>query len=121
MSKTVQFDRFFGQIGYSGSHDRSISNLAKGRADAAFISSTALRAEETDQKDSTYRILWRSKPIPRDPFVFKSTLCANIKKKIVAVFLTPNEEGKALRMKHLNGSHFVSIRDEDYQVLRELP
>ncbi|MDX9843484.1 MAG: phosphate/phosphite/phosphonate ABC transporter substrate-binding protein [Aquabacterium sp.] len=117
----VTLESYFSRITFAGSHDRSLEAVRSGRVDAAFVSSTsiddavrrgALRIEEI-------RILWRSKPIPYDPFVVRQALCPALQDQIRQVFLGNAEPLR--RMLHEMGmTGFVPVTDEDYREIRML-
>lgn len=116
-------EKYFGQLIYSGAHDQSMQNLKKGKIDAAFISSASLAMpiENSGVKKEDFRVLWRSAAIPRNPFVLRSRLCADIKKKIIGVFLDSGGNANENLMRKLNVTRFVPVSDKDYQIVRDLP
>ena len=65
------------------------------------------------------RILWRSKPIPYDPFVTRRSLCPALQKQIRQVFL--GDTGPLQGMfRELGMTGFVPVTDEDYRDIRQL-
>lgn len=116
-------DKYFGQVVYSGAHDLSMSNLSKGRIDAIFISSVSLAAavENGSFKREDFRTLWQSQAIPRNPFVLRSRLCADTRKKIIGVFLDHGGNANTSLMQGLSVTRFVPVSDQDYQIVRDLP
>jgi phosphonate transport system substrate-binding protein len=116
-------DKYFGQIVYTGAHDQSLLALTRKQTDAIFLSSSTL-AESIENgkiKQADLRILWRSEPIPRDPFVLRGQLCADIQNKIKAVFLDHGGNANKVLMNNLKGTRFVPIQDQDYHMVRDLP
>ena len=81
--------QFFGSLVYTGAHDKSLDALLDGRVDAAFVDS--MRADEYLRRgriaEGTFRVLWRSTPIPFDPYVFSSRLCPQLKARIRSALL----------------------------------
>lgn len=116
-------ERYFGQIGYAGSHDRAAFAVLTGQVDAAFISSSLLSSlvERGDADASDFRVLWRSGAIPRNPFVYRDQLCGAIKEKIRAVFLDKGGKSQQRLLERIKAVRFVPIADADYQILRDLP
>lgn len=116
----MPLEKYFGTVSYSGSHDKSLAALLRGEVDAAFIASTqleeALRNGKITQKQ--IHILWKSAPIPYDPFVLRGELCAPLKTKIRAAFL---EEPQALRslLDQIESTRFVPIDDNHYIGIRK--
>lgn len=119
----MPLEKYFGPMVYSGAHDQSIANLKKDRIDAAFVSSASLNmpAENSGIRRDDFLTLWRSAPIPRNPFVLRSRLCADIKKKIISVFLDSGGKANENLMRQLNVTRFVAVSDKDYQIVRDLP
>ncbi|WP_233588298.1 phosphate/phosphite/phosphonate ABC transporter substrate-binding protein [Herminiimonas sp. KBW02] len=119
----MPLEKYFGQVVYSGAHDQSIANLKKDKIDAAFISSSTLNmpGENMRTKADDFLTLWRSAAIPRNPFVLRSGLCADIRKKIIGVFLDSGGNANENLMRKLNVTRFVPVSDKDYQIVRDLP
>jgi phosphonate transport system substrate-binding protein len=117
----MTLERYFGTVSFSGSHDKSLTALLRGEVDAAFIASTqleeALRADKITREQ--IRILWKSAPIPYDPFVLRGELCEPLKAKIRAAFL---EEPQALRslLDQIESTRFVPIDDKHYNGIRKV-
>lgn len=116
----MPLDRYFGRITYSGSHNQSIANVMARQADAAFVSSTELATFFGGRESSELKVLWKSTPIPRDPFVLRDALCPALKKKIREAFFRDGNRNPEL-MKQLGITRFIPVEDADYQVVRELP
>lgn len=117
----VPLENYFRQITFSGSHDRSIQVVQKGKVDAAFVSSTildeavrrgALRLDDID-------ILWRSFPIPYDPFVHRNQLCAHVSTKIREVF-HGNQLAFQEMFRGLGATGFAPATEDDYKEIRTL-
>lgn len=115
-------DNYFSQIVYTGAHDQSVLALTRKQADAVFLSSSTL-AESIEGgrvKQADLRILWRSEPVPRDPYVMRGQMCADIQNKIKAVFLDHGGSANKALMANLKGTRFVPIQDWDYRMVRDL-
>ena len=76
-------ERFFGSVVYTGSHDKSAGALASGKVDAAFVASVILSDFVGDGKAAArdYTVLWKSEPIPLDPFVYRAACVPRSRKK----------------------------------------
>ncbi|SDH72028.1 phosphate/phosphite/phosphonate ABC transporter substrate-binding protein [Propionivibrio dicarboxylicus] len=120
-------EKYFGRIVYTGGHDKSAAAVLDGRADAAFVSTLLLSEFIREGKgiENDYRILWKSEPIPLDPFVYRTRLCAPIKEKIRKVFLTATENSHKATLQWLNASRIVAFSGENYrtisQIMQSLP
>lgn len=113
---------YFAQIGYTGSHTQSVNRVLAGQSDAAFVGSQNLATEMASNPDRErqIRVLWRSSPIPTDPFVFRGQLCDDLKEKIRAAFFNRGGTQSADLLDRLNVARFVPVSDRDYQIVREL-
>ena len=85
----MDLEKFFGKIAYTGSHELSTVAVVKGKVDAAFVATH--RFDNVVGKGEAsldgVNILWKSDPIPQDPFVYRNTLCENIKANIRETFI----------------------------------
>lgn len=111
----------FRRISYAGSHDRAIVAVQRRQVDAAFVSSS--RLDEALRKGGIapgeIAVLWKSSPIPYDPFVHRGRLCAPLAARIRQVFLS--EESPLQEMfRTLQMTGFVSVNDEHYREIRLL-
>lgn len=116
------FEQYFGRVVYTGGHDKSVSAVASGQVDAAFVASNHLSdyiSAGKSGKDS-FQVLWQSERIPLDPFVYRGKLCGPIKEKVRDVFLGNNGEGYRDVLDKLNAVRFVPINDDDYKMIREI-
>lgn len=114
-------EKYFGQLGYTGSHLASIDRVLRGQADAAFVGSSNLAsALANPAARQQIRVVWRSSPIPVDPFVYRGQLCDSLKTKIRDVFLGHGNRQKSAVLDNLGASGFVPVSDQDYQVVREI-
>jgi phosphonate transport system substrate-binding protein len=116
-----RLEDYFGQVTYSGSHDRSVELIRKGYSDAAFVASEHLDEviRQGRIEARAVRVLWQSRPIPHDPFVFRGKLCAPLKDKIRQTFLTDSPEIRKV-LENLKADRFVPVTDEDYKHLQEV-
>lgn len=114
---------YFSRIGYSGNHEQSINALLRKEVDAAFISSGSLGSLIAAGKvrRSDIRVLWKSAPIPFDPFVYRDQLCEDIKTKIRGVFFNKASAHQQATLNNVHAEEFVPANDKDYDIIRELP
>jgi phosphonate transport system substrate-binding protein len=58
--------------------------------------------------------------LPQDPFVWRNTLCAPLKDKILQTFLTleSNPDGQKY-LQNVDSEKFVAMKDSDYNIIRE--
>ncbi len=118
---SMALEDHFKRVTFSGSHDRSLELVRKGMVDAAFISSTVVDAAMRRGllKSGEIAILWRSPPIPYDPFVVRQSLCPELRAQIREIFLgnAPALEGM---FRQLGATGFAPASEGDYQEIRSL-
>ena len=116
-------EKFFGKVVYTGSHELSSVAVVKGKVDAAFVATH--RFDNVVNKGEAsldgVNILWKSDPIPQDPFVYRNTLCKNIKAKIRETFLDlKGQPGAKQFLDNVKSNTFVKMSSEDYNIIRDL-
>lgn len=113
---------YFSKVVYSGGHDLSSIAVSEGKVDAAFVAThrfmETVNAGKVKLED--FNVLWSSPLIPQDPFVYRNTICDDLKKKIADTFLTvdQNEDGKKY-LANVKSEKVVKMSDADYNVVRE--
>lgn len=114
-----RIEDFFGDVTYSGSHDRSIAGLRQGYVDAAFVASEHLDQAVRDGRidAEAIRVLWQSGPIPHDPFVYRGRLCPELQARIRQAFLADSPDMAAM-LHNLKARRFLPVGDEAYRDLR---
>lgn len=119
----MPLESYFGKLSYTGNHAKSVEALAAGTVDAAFISSTQVEEAHATGKlpGERIRVLWRSAPIPYDPFVFRGQLCEPLRRQIRAAFLDAAAEPQ-LRglLREFKAARFIPIDDSQYAGIRKL-
>ena len=117
--------QYFSKVAFSGGHDLSTIAVFDGKADTAFVAShrfmNAIDASKGKMKVEDFNVLWVSPLLPQDPFVYRSTLCPELKKKIADTFLTldTTDVGKAY-LANVDSEKFVAMKDSDYDIIREV-
>jgi len=119
----TSLDKYFSRIGYSGNHEQSVAAVLNKEADAAFVASSNLGAliAAGKVKRADVRVLWKSAPIPFDPFVYRGQLCEDIKKKIRAVFFNKKSANMQSTLSAIHAEQFVAAEDKNYNIIRNLP
>ncbi len=116
----VPLETWFGRVSFSGSHDLAIDTVLNGRVAAAFVSDTRIKEVKYRGRPAAdaLHIVWRSAPIPSDPFVYQNGLCKPVKQAIQRVFFERQEELQPLfSWRGMRG--FVPVSDSDYQLLMQ--
>ncbi|WP_050476546.1 phosphate/phosphite/phosphonate ABC transporter substrate-binding protein [Herbaspirillum rhizosphaerae] len=119
----TSLDKYFQRIGYSGNHEQSVAAVLNKEVDAAFVASSNLGAliAAGKVKRSDIRVLWKSAPIPFDPFVYRGQLCEDIKKKIRNVFFNKKSANMQSTLNAIHAQEFVAADDKNYNIIRNLP
>lgn len=115
-------EAYFSQVGYSGSHTQSVNRVLAGQIDAAFVGSQNLAAATASDpaRERRIRVVWRSGPIPTDPFVFRGQLCAELQQQIRSAFFDRAGAQRADVLDRLDVERFVPVSDRDYRIVREI-
>lgn len=118
----LPLDRWFARIAYAGSHTAAIGMVLDGRADATFASSLQLSKMVASGalRQNEVRVLWRSAPVPMDPFVYRSGLCKDVQEKIRAAFLSAGGDNAQV-LGNMQALRFLPVNESDYDILKDLP
>jgi phosphonate transport system substrate-binding protein len=114
---------YFKKIVYTGGHDLSTMAVYEGKVDAAFVATHRFDnvIERGMVKKEDFNYLWYSPAVPQDPFVYRGSLCPELKQKIEETFLTlQNEPACADFLKNVKSNKFVKMTSADYDVIRDL-
>ena len=119
----MDLEKFFGKVVYTGSHELSTVAVVQGKVDAAFVASH--RFDNVVNKGEAtlegVNILWQSDPIPQDPFVYRNTLCDDIKANIRETFLDlKGQPGTKAFLDNVKSNTFVEMSSDDYNIIRDL-
>ncbi len=114
---------YFSKVVYTGGHDLSTVAVYEGKVDAAFVATHRFDnvVDRGLVKVEDFNILWSSKAIPQDPFVYRGKLCDDLKAKIADTFLNLHTvpEAKAF-LDNVKSARFVAVTDSDYDIIRDL-
>jgi phosphonate transport system substrate-binding protein len=119
----MDLEKFFGKIAYTGSHELSTVAVVKGKVDAAFVATHRFDNVVAKGEASLdgVNILWKSDPIPQDPFVYRNTLCENIKANIRETFIgLKGQPGAKNFLDNVKSNTFVRMSSDDYDIIRDL-
>lgn len=112
---------YFGTLIYTGSHDRSIRSVVRGHVDGAFVSSA--RLDEAVQNKvilpDQVVILWRSKPIHYDPFVFSGAVEPSLRAQIKQIFFSSSPRLDTM-LENMKMTGLVKVCDEDYNSIHKI-
>jgi phosphonate transport system substrate-binding protein len=108
-----------GEVRFLKRHANSLLAVVNGHVPAGAISSTAFDKVEVDRRQ--LRVLWRSEPIYRGPWVAREGLSAAVVRSLRAALLAVSQSPKAETIfAHLGTKGFVVGEDQDYEVIRQV-
>ena len=119
----MDLDDYFGKVVYTGSHELSTVAVHQGKVDAAFVATHRFDnvVDKGEVELDEFNVLWKSDPIPQDPFVYLNTLCDDIKTQIEETFLgLKDQPGAKQFLDNVKSNTFVRMTSEDYDIIRAL-
>jgi phosphonate transport system substrate-binding protein len=119
----VEAESYFGNIIYTGSHDRSIRAVADGVTDGAGVDSLVYYSFVNTYPDmkNSFRIIWKSDSFGAPPIVIPKGLEEDIKEKLCDIFLSMSEDtqGKKI-LDGLDIDYFRKARAGEYDSAYEI-
>ena len=119
----MDLEKYFGKVVYTGGHELSTVAVVKGKVDVAFVATHRFDnvVNKGGAKLADVNILWKSDPIPQDPFVYRNTLCKDIRDKIEETFLGLKDQPEAKKfLENVKSRTFVRMSSKDYDIIRAL-
>ena len=111
----------FKNVFYAGSHDACLLAVLNNQSDVCGMSSRNFEARLADNtfKMEQVRIIHKSDPVPPPPLAYSKKILLEDRKKIKKAVLEAHKHGK------IGGyggtmSHYISVKDADYDVLRNV-
>ena len=111
----------FKNVFYAGSHDACLLAVLNNQSDVCGMSSRNFEARLADNtfKMEQVRIIHKSDPVPPPPLAYSKKIPLEDRKKIKKAVLEAHKHGK------IGGyggtmSHYISVKDADYDVLRKV-
>ena len=119
----MDIDDYFKKTVYTGSHELSTMAVHQNKVDAAFVASHRFDnvVSKGEVKLDDFNIIWSSPPIPQDPFVYRASLCEDVKANIRETFFGLKDELNAKAfLENVKSNTFVAMTSADYDVIRDL-
>ena len=115
-----EIENFFGSVAFSGSHDNSALAIAAGDADAAGVCSSCIqRAIDGGLlKESDFRIIKESDPIPSSPLTYREDLPDSLVEEIKE-FIYNYDNQEFFDHSDDAEARYLEIDDSHYQVIRD--
>ena len=111
----------FKNVFYAGSHDACLLAVLNNQSDVCGMSSRNFEARLADNtfKMEQVRIIHKSDPVPPPPLAYSKKIPLEDRKKIKKAVLEAHKHGE------IGGyggkmSHYISVKDDDYDVLRKV-
>jgi phosphonate transport system substrate-binding protein len=111
----------FSDVKFLKKHANSLLAVQKGHVDAGATSYTALKKVDVDMDD--LRIIWKSEPIYRGPWIASTGLSEEVFSRIQAAMLKIGEPGRPeseMVFEELTTKGFIEAKDSDYDNVREV-
>ncbi len=119
----MDIDDYFKKTVYTGSHELSTVAVHQGRVDAAFVASHRFDnvVNKGDVKLEDFNVIWSSPAVPQDPFVYRTSLCDDVKSAVRETFIGLRNDPTAKPfLNNVKSNTFVEMTSEDYDVIRDL-
>ena len=119
----VEPESYFGNIVYTGSHDRSIHAVADGIIDGAGVDSLVFYSLVKTHPDikTSLRIIWKSEVFGAPPIVIPKGLAESIKEKLRDIFLSMSEDTQGQKiLDSLDVEYFRKPRAGEYDSAYEI-
>ncbi len=119
----LDLEKYFGKVVYTGSHELSSVAVVKGKVDVAFVATHRFDnvVNKGEASVEGVNVLWKSAPIPQDPFVYRNDLCDDLKAKIAETFLGLKDQPNAKKfLANVKSNTFVKMTSADYDIIRDL-
>lgn len=120
-SRSIDYEKFFSEIYYSGTHEQVPFDIQQHKVDAGAISSiqfNKLIKEEKIKKDD-FITIWKSVDIPGAPYVARSNLEKELQQNFTHAMLTIHQEIPD-ELSHFEGDieKYIKVNSEEYNKIR---
>jgi phosphonate transport system substrate-binding protein len=122
-SRNIEYEHFFSQTFYAGSHDRVPLALLENEADAGAISSVQFNAliKSGKIKKEDFLIIWKSEDIPQSPYVARSKLDQDIQESFTDAMLKIHiDQPKSLEAFDVSIEKYVDVESKHYNSIRNI-
>lgn len=120
-SRSIDYEKFFSEIYYSGTHEQVPFDIQQHKVDAGAISSiqfNKLIKEEKIKKDD-FITIWKSVDIPGSPYVARSKLKKELQQNFMHAMLTIHEEiPDELSQFEGDVEKYIKVNSEEYNKIR---
>ncbi|RCW51719.1 phosphate/phosphite/phosphonate ABC transporter substrate-binding protein [Paenibacillus prosopidis] len=118
---TEEVETYFSNLSFSGGHDKSILAIAKGTADGAGVCSSCVQKviDAGLVKETDFRIIAKSDPIPTSPFTYRAGLPGDLVEKIKAFMFEYHTMEPEAGFFSNGTQKFFPIEDKAYQVVKD--
>lgn len=122
-SRQIDYEQFFSEYYYAGSHEKVPIDIQEKRADAGAISSIQFDAliNNGKIKRDDYVVIWKSEDIPGSPFVARNGLDKNIQTNFVEAMVNINTElPEDLHAFDNSIEKYIEVESKHYNTIRNM-
>ena len=120
--KAIIPEQFFGEVRYSGAHDKTLYELRSGEVDAGAVNSEIFRSMllNGDIRPGEFRILWETPPYPDYVWATSRSVPEELRTKIRDAFLNLDVNDKDDRhiLRLMGAEYFLPAGSEDFVPLK---
>ncbi|HZG75749.1 MAG TPA: phosphate/phosphite/phosphonate ABC transporter substrate-binding protein [Paenibacillus sp.] len=122
-SRGIEYERFFGSVAFSGTHDSVLEDVMEGDADAGVLEDLTLQkwiaSDKLDAPD--VRVLWQSEPLPGSPFAARASLKDGLKSEFREAMIAIHEKDpSAMKRFDERIERFEPFEDALYKDIRNI-
>ena len=115
-------ETLFGEVRYSGAHDRTVTWVAEGIVDAGMVNGqVARRMMAAGESPAPVRILWQSPPYVDYVWAVQPSMTPALRRRLTKAFLslTRAEPEHRRFLRNIGARHFLPASTDDFDRLRE--
>ncbi|MFJ8065282.1 phosphate/phosphite/phosphonate ABC transporter substrate-binding protein [Psychrobacillus sp. NPDC096426] len=122
-SRNIDYEAFFSEIKYAGSHDQVLANILTNEVDAGAISSIQYDnlIEKGIVSPEDMNVIWKSEDIPGSPYVARSKLDKEMQERFTKAMLAIHiEELDALNSFDNTIEKYIEVDSKYYNSIRNI-
>lgn len=124
LTRGIQPEGFFGEVRYSGAHDRTAFEVRDGLTDLGAANAHIVRSMFADGrlKRDDVRVLWDTPPYPNYVWAIRRDIHPALRRRILDAFLELStiDANHARILERMNASAFLPAHTDDFTSLRSI-
>jgi phosphonate transport system substrate-binding protein len=124
IKRGIKAEEFFGDVCYSGAHDRTANKVRDGHADLGVANAQVILSMFAEGRLSPkdLRVLWQTPPYPNYVWAVRADLAPETRQRIRDAFLdlSPGDDDGARLLTRLRAGAFLPASPADYAPLRKI-